>query len=288
MKAFDFNRFLNVARWDLTINRKFYIRQLVIIAGCVLVPIIYKYLVLLANYKLWSSVGIDMAQEQDIVAVSGYFVFIGWAAYVLMSCYMFHNLVTKQARINELTLPATNLERFLWHAGGTVIGTTLIFFVSVALADLLHVILGWAILGQTEFQSLTKATFDISPTFRLTNEIGQAEGIWGILCWLFAWLMGVNFNSTFALGSAYKYKHTFGYMLLFHILWNLALLFVGAAVIGIFATQYFENLIDFLDSFSPNIVFLVIDIILAAVLCFIWWLTYRLYCRAQITTRRNP
>ena len=36
MKAFDFNRFLNVARWDITINRKFYIRQIVIIAGCVL------------------------------------------------------------------------------------------------------------------------------------------------------------------------------------------------------------------------------------------------------------
>ena len=285
MKTFDFNRFLNVARWDLTINRKFYIRQLIIIAGCVLVPIIYKYLVLLANYELWNSVGMAMAQEADIVAVSGYYVFIGGAAYVLMFCYMFHNLVGKQARINELTLPATNLERFLWHAGGTVIGTTLILFLSVAMADLLHVIFGWAILGQTEFQSLTKATFDMSPTFLLANEIGREKGFWGILCWLFVWLLSANFNSTFALGSACKYKHTFGYVFLFHVLWNLALLFVGAATIGFVNHEIVEYLERHL---SLNLVFLILDIILGAILCFMWWLTYRLYCRAQITTRRNP
>ena len=285
MKAFDFNRFLNVARWDLTINRKFYIRQIVIIAGCVLVPIIYKYLVMLANYKLWNSAGMAMAQEQDKVAVSGYFAFIMGAAYVLMFCYMFHNLVTKQARINELTLPATNLERFLWHAGGTVVGTTLIFVVSVVLADLLHVILGWAILGQTEFRSLTNATLNIVPSFEYTNAIGREHGFCGILFWFFVWLLGANFNSTFALGSACKYKHTFGYVLLFHILWNLILLFVAAAAMGLLD----HEIVEYLDRHvSPNVVFLVIDIIMAAVLCFIWWFTYRLYCRAQITTRRNP
>ena len=54
MGNFNFNRFLNVARWDLTINRKFYIRQLIVIAGCVLVPIIVSYMMLLYEYLLIS------------------------------------------------------------------------------------------------------------------------------------------------------------------------------------------------------------------------------------------
>ena len=84
---------------------------------------------------------------------------------VQMFCFMFHNLVTKQGRISELTLPATNLERFLWHAGCSFLGTISVFMASVVVADIVHAILGLVVFGITDPQSITLATWDVFFSF---------------------------------------------------------------------------------------------------------------------------
>lgn len=288
MKAFDFSRFLNVARWDLTINRKFYIRQLVVIAGCVLVPIIINYVVQLYGYWLVSS-DMSFAEYRESVA-SGFYSVTWWVVYyrillvaalIQMFCYMFHNLVTKQGSISELTLPATNSERFLWHAGCSFFGTLLVFMGSILVADLVHAILGWALFGVTNPQSITLATWDVfSFAFRdlkYTNNIA-------LVC--FATFGFLGQLSTFSLGSAFKYRHTFGYVLLFHI----ALQIVSLLLVGMFGLFVAKNNFDIqiiadLPSWLGAWFLATLAIV---IFCLIWWLTYRLYCRAQITTRRNP
>ena len=44
MKAFDFNRFMNVARWDLTVNGKFYTRSALLMVALICMPVVLYYL----------------------------------------------------------------------------------------------------------------------------------------------------------------------------------------------------------------------------------------------------
>lgn len=273
---------LAVAKWDTTVNRKFYNRQVVVIVCCVLIPILYKYLMLLGNFHLFNAAGVGamMAAEQDVKAFSGYFSFIFAVAMVQMFCYMFHGLKTKQGRINELTLPATNGTRFLWHVLVSVLGTTIVFYAGVVIADILHVILGWIMLGQREFQSLTLATWkSVSVVHLIDFDSNYFFQIFGLL-------LSMSFFSTFALGSAWKYRYTFAYVLVYHIgLWLSSMFILGFVLQGVVALF---DVVDNLNFITPQSVNVTIDLVAGAVFTAIWCLTYRLYCRAQITTKRNP
>jgi len=293
MKAFDFNRFLNVARWDITINRKFYIRQIVIIASCVLVPVIFKYLHAVYSYLMMTD-PISFSQYKSIAALgfhdvnsyTYYFCLLFPVAMIQMLCYTFHNLTTKQGRINELTLPATNQERFAWHIVCKVLGTILVFIASILLADLVHVILGWAMFGITDPHSLTCATCKLLTKNELVvNFNGSAYALFSLECFFI--LLGLTFYSTFLLGSALKYKHTFGYVLLFHVVFwivTVILFGMGACVIAHIDMDKLAAL-NAIPEWGQH---LLLNVPALAVLCAMWWLTYRLYCRAQVTTRRNP
>ncbi|MBO4550004.1 MAG: hypothetical protein J5733_04680, partial [Bacteroidaceae bacterium] len=119
MKYFNFHRFLNVARWDLTINSKFYLRSSLLVVALCCFPILMVdlYAILSGNVD----VSREVKYNTDLFV--GLISLVGCAYCVIASGYMFHNLVTKQGRINELTLPATNLEKFVWHFLVIAIGT---------------------------------------------------------------------------------------------------------------------------------------------------------------------
>ena len=118
MKAFDFNRFLNVARWDLSVNSKFYTRSALLMVAIICMPIVVYYLYnMLTNGFFFSAETYDNIHFFVVADV-----LLGIFYSIISSGYIFHNLLTKQGRINELTLPATNLERFLWHVVVIVIG----------------------------------------------------------------------------------------------------------------------------------------------------------------------
>ena len=99
-------------------------------------------------------------------------------------------------------------------------------------------------------------------------------------------LMFLNFISTFSLGSALKYRHTFGYVLLFHIMMQVASLFIFGFIGALLVRVDYD--IHFIESVPTRLVAWSLVALAAAVCCFMWWLTYRQYCRAQITTRLNP
>lgn len=296
MKAFDFNRFLNVARWDLTINRKFYIRQISVIVGCVLVPVILSFLKAIFGYLMTAGSisysvykGIAATAFHDIDFYVFYFALINIGTMILMLCYMFHNFTTKQGRISELTLPATNCERFVWHFVCKVFGTWLVLMASAVLADLLHVVLGWIMFGITDPQSITYAIID----GKIHKNLHILEGFHGdsmsrisLMC--FIQLLGYCFYSTFSLGSAFKYKHTFGYVLLFHVVFWIVTVLIFGLLAGVFVHSDFDAVAAFCDRIPDWLGHIILNLPALVVLCGMWWLTFRLYCRAQITTRRNP
>ena len=125
MKAFDFNRFLNVARWDLSVNSKFYTRSALLMVAIICMPIVIYYLYnMLTNGFFFTTETYD-----NIYSFVSIDTILGLVYTIITSGYIFHNLLTKQGRINELTLPATNLERFLWHVVVIVIGVQVVWLV---------------------------------------------------------------------------------------------------------------------------------------------------------------
>ena len=290
MNTFNFQRFLNVARWDIAINRTFYTRMFILVAAIALLPMLAKYL-----FALWTIIALGGSREayitmnaiDDLSALAGATNFLLPLMLTVMMGYMFHNLVTRQGRINELTLPSTNGERFLWHFCLIVGGGLLTGLASILLADLLHVLLGWAILRQTSFQSYTLLVFkSYGEVWTFLNNVSAGS----VLAALIAAVASLINYSLFALGSAWRYRYSIAYTLLYMFAASLLFTVVTGFVVSAIVNR-FDNiraLLDSLGNISGTAVGTVVLIGEVAVLGLIWWLTYRLYCRAQITTRRNP
>ena len=288
MKQFSIKRFANVARWDLSVNSKFYTRSAIMMMAFISTPIVLFYL-----YNMLTKGFLLMGNTSDNVESFAMTIgLIGLAYSVISAGYMFHNLLTKQGRISELTLPATNLERFIWHAVVIMIGVPLVFFCGVVVADFLHFLFRLMITN-ADIQSLTAAYYwgegdfsnwhNYSPGFEDFMEDYGYELVTTIFIW------GACYTRSFSLFNAWKYRYNIPITFLFYfILWTvlpLILLFLGTMLFSK------ENVLDFMDwikDVNPHNIIIGVGIVGILVYIGIWLLTYRLYKRAQLTTKRNP
>lgn len=284
MKTFDIKRFLMVARWDMAVNSRFYTRILMLVFGGVTLPVIYR------NLRYFFDGGSTVLLNDDLCGLDEIYAFFFGIFFFVMLCHTFHALLTRQGRINELTLPATNLERFSWHVLFTVVGSVAAFMLAVAVADLLHVALGFMLSGQTVFSSLTVRTWEalVFVPVQIMNKLdfSSYNDVMGALCFV---LVTVGYLSTFVLGSAWKYRHTMAMVLLYQV--SFSLLF--SMFLSLLAGTLFKDI-----SMVKSVIRLIEDhdhaaitavtLLFLAGFAFVWWLAYRLYCRAQITTRTNP
>ncbi len=283
---FSFKRFINVARWELSVNSKFYTRSAIMMMAFISTPIVlfYLYNMLTKGFLLMGNTSDNV--ESFAVAIS----LIGLAYTVISAGYMFHNLLTKQGRISELTLPATNLERFIWHAVVIMIGVPLVFFCGVVVADFLHFLFRLMITN-ADIQSLTAAYYwgDFEGWHNATPGLEDFMEDYGyeLVTTIFIW--GACYTRSFSLFNAWKYRYNIPITFLFYfILWTvlpLILLFIG--------TMFFskENVLDFMEwlkDANPHNIIIGVGIVGILVYIGIWLLTYRLYTRAQLTTKRNP
>ena len=286
MKCFSFKRFANVARWDLSVNSKFYTRSAIMMMAFISTPIVLFYV-----YNMLTKGFLLMGDTSDNVESFAMTIgMIGIAYSVVSAGYMFHNLLTKQGRISELTLPATNLERFIWHAVVILIGVPLVFFCGVVVADFLHFLFRLMITN-ADIQSLTAAYYwgDFEGWHNATPGLEDFMEDYGyeLVTTIFIW--GACYTRSFSLFNAWKYRYNIPITFLFYfILWTvlpLVLLFIG--------TMFFskENVLDFMNwikDANPHNIIIGVGIVGILVYIGIWLLTYRLYKRAQLTTKRNP
>ena len=275
---FNFNRFLNVARWDLTVNSKFYTRAAILMVALICSPVMLYYLYsMLTEEYFFTRYIVD-----DVEGFSITIALIGCAYTVISSGYMFHNLLTKQGRINELTLPATNLERFLWHVVVIVLGVNVVYIAGVLCADLLHFIFR-LMMPKADIMSITYV--NLAGCYRNFPEFGNYT--FGVS--LFFVLMVFSYVRSFCLVNAWKYKYniplTFLFYFIFQNVFSLLVLFIGMLF---FSPEWLMSFAEWLRDTSPTTVLVFANIFAALLYCGIWFLTYRLYTRAQLTTKRNP
>ena len=286
MKCSSFKRFINVARWDLSVNSKFYTRSAIMMMAFISTPIVLFYL-----YNMLTKGFLLMGNTSDNVESFAMTIgMIGIAYSVISAGYMFHNLLTKQGRISELTLPATNLERFLWHAVVILIGVPLVFFCGVVVADFLHFLFRLMITN-ADIQSLTATYYwgDFEGWHNATPGLEDFMEDYGYELVTTIYIWGACYTRSFSLFNAWKYRYNIPITFLFYfILWTvlpLVLLFIG--------TMFFskENVLDFMEwikDVNPHNIIIGVGIVGILVYIGIWLLTYRLYKRAQLTTKRNP
>ena len=282
MKQFNFHRFINVARWDLTINSQFYLRAAILMVALICSPVLIYYLFILSSGKLLD----EYLLYDNIFVLCTFTALIGLAICVISSGYMFHNLITRQGRINEFTLPATNLERFLWHFVVIVIGVQIVWFVGVAFADLLHALFRLAI-PNAEIKSMLSFLSVDGYNYANLNELGK----YGIGVMLFFVIMSCCYTRSFCLFNAWKYRYNIPLTFLFYfILQNVLGILSIFILFNLFdSPRAAENVWNWLNNEGHIYTLLVIINILAVLLYIgIWLLTYRLYKRAQLITKRNP
>lgn len=281
INQFNFKRFLNVARWDLSVNSKFYTRSALLMVAVICMPVVLYYLYSMVMKSYLSFATIYDTAEGFATVIN----LIGLAYMIIASGYMFHNLLTKQGRINELTLPATNLERFVWHAVVVIVGVDVVFFAGVLTADLLHVLFRLPI-PNAEIHSITLAAYnyDFSELLELDQFNKNTVGLI-----VFFFLMALCYVRSFSLVNAWKYRYniplTFFIYFLIQTFLPLLVLFIVTQFIS---PEFVSNLWNWLNETSITFWIVCLDIIAALLYVGIWLLTYRLYKRAQLTTKRNP
>ena len=281
INQFNFKRFLNVARWDLSVNSKFYTRSALLMVAVICMPVVLYYLYSMVMKSYLSFATIYDTAEGFATVIN----LIGLAYMIIASGYMFHNLLTKQGRINELTLPATNLERFIWHAVVVIVGVDVVFFAGVLTADLLHVLFRLPI-PNAEIHSITLAAYNYD--FSELLELDQFnKNTFGLI--VFFTLMALCYVRSFSLVNAWKYRYniplTFFIYFLIQTFLPLLVLFIGTQFIS---PEFVSNLWNWLNETNITFWIVCLDIIAALLYVGIWLLTYRLYKRAQLTTKRNP
>lgn len=293
MIQFDMKRFLSVGRWDVTVNKRFYTNQAIALLVLAVAPVVLRYL------SAWAAgdvalFGMDTAALYPamdmgywIGFMTGFYRFVFWVLPVVSLSYMLHNMVRKQGRIQELTLPASNVERFLWHLAFCLLAPMVVFFGSMLLADGINMLFAAVFGCFSQVRSLICAFFVRPCSMPVDFSSGMGHPLLG---YFFEVLSMLCFMSTFALGNAWKYRYNLIFTCLMHVLmWfvlGLCLMFFAGAFLQ-FAG--YDCMADTYCNFDPNgtVMFCLLDLFMLALLVGIWALTYKLYCDAQVTSRRN-
>lgn len=292
MIQFEMKRFLSVARWDMTINKKFYLSQVAGLLVLAVAPVVFQYL-------LWWSSGsisifdfsgnygdVNVPLIKNSLDMGLYYAIVSNFISIIYLGYIFHNLVHKQGRIAELTLPASNVERFLWHALFYLVAPLLVFGCCVLCADAVNLLFALLFGCLPLVSSLTYAWFDaLAKGFVSFGSLDYS-------CWMVAFMIlsSLCYMSTFALGNAIKYRYniilTWLAHMLFWIVLSFGAMFVFGLLLQVCGRECFSHMVIDINVNQP-IWFALGCLIMLILLVGIWALTYRLYCRAQITTRRN-
>lgn len=284
----SFDNIKKIAQWDLTINRAAYRKLfLTIILGNFIifffhiVPQVYTVM----NYGEESIIPeIEMYGDYN---TANFLLVINLLAYILAMGMMFSSLATRQGRLNEFLLPASNAERFTWRVFSTTIGTAACIVVSLIAYDLLQMLV----------HELAFTSYPTKSIFVMTGLIGgesrpipEGEGLEWFFANLFSLLNFIALASSYILGSAIKYRKSIAWTTLVHTCIVMLLIFIFIFMIN---TGLADALADFMQGLFGNhendwIFFCILCVLLSCLCLFFWRKTYKLYCRGQLTSRLNP
>ncbi|MCM1313228.1 MAG: hypothetical protein NC206_07115 [Bacteroides sp.] len=314
MENFNKQQFLQVAKWDLTINSTFYRNiAIVTLAGILSITLFaffIRWIVVAGTSSDYSEDYQDIFMQssgytttEGIVICVSYFIF---AMSLIFAGCINHPLRNKQGRISTLTLPATNLEKYLWHALLMTVGCGLFCGLCIIVTDLIYILFSFLVFPTGSVYSITLQFFHYlfgSPSVDINtgiiDEVMQAiesEGIINLSSFkMVSCATGILMTSIFAFGNAVKYKNNIILTVIFLTLLQFAffiLFSVGIILFGESIGEYLfnwanEHLTEEMLPTIINSILIGIGIISLGISALLWRQSYRLYCKAQVTSNTN-
>ena len=312
--AFDNNRFTNFAKYDLTINKNFY--RNITLATLVGTIGIATFMFLMRYLAYEGSGGAEWVRPDNPAhynSATGSCIYIVSYLVIMMSIFggcWAHNLRNKQGRIIELTLPATNLEKFLWHLLLMLGGGFLVCLISLLIADGINCLLTLCVFGSEDgFISLTAPiaktlaiqpiatdassglTIDSSsyPDANLQTDLPAELNVflWGMGAFAISALIAGPICYVFGNALIYKFNIIVTYIVLMILGFLASIIFVIALGTILSSSDIMYEFIasDDKTTFAHmGYAFIACSIVqLLAAAGLIFW-SYRLYTKAQIIT----
>lgn len=305
MSNINRQRFLNYAKWDLTINKSFYRNMTIATASIIFMVTIMGFFIRWTGWKSTKAVidatmgDISSRMENallDKLSVNGtaaVIAIICALAMIVFAGCINHPLRNKQGRITALTLPATNGEKFLWHVILMIGGGFLLCVVSLLLADLFNAALSLVTFGPEGVMSMTGAIvnncidlykeLDYLRTDEDASVFVNSLIIYMIICYPFM-------LTIFAFGNALKYK----FNILFTIIVLQVIQFVFSILFLIGMISIGTTVSEWIDSIDEETIFNIVlslinitSVVMVGLMVFMWWKSYNLYCKAQVTSTWN-
>ena len=274
MENFNIQRFGNVCSRLVMIRKQEYFRMFL---GLMLV---FTFFSVLACNPFKLEALSDEDYKLAFLKISGFIGVISAIYVVLSSAMIISDLKTKQQRIDELALPATNLEKFVARAIGSTLLAVIILVVAFFVADLLQMLINM-LLHKGTFASTTVMIKDAITKIRILDIKPSAEET-------FMSVSMSNILSFLAPNACY----ILGGMLFRKTAWlktSLALIIPGIIISNLFVgygylvykyTDYVVYIPEWIQSkwFSTTLS------IVQIVVCY--YLAYRIYCRLQAINTR--
>lgn len=154
MATFNFQRFQNFLRWDLTYNKKFYWGAAKMI--------LFSFLAITMIVVLFTTNVISKNSYSEYIThtLAASFTGIGIIFFIIMFGYTLKNLSTKQGRTFEMSIPATNIEKFTAHYLTTLIGVPGLIIVSIIICDVICATLSLTYFQDSATHSIIKQMID--------------------------------------------------------------------------------------------------------------------------------
>ena len=146
MGTFNTKRFANYANFDLTINKNFYRNLALVLFFTIVGVVVFSFFMRWLTYQVSapSQIYNDLMLTSLVVTA-----IMQFSLYIAGGCTL-HPLRNKQGRITNLTMPATNLEKYSWHVLICVVGAIVVSVLSIAIADLINYLMTIAVFKDTE------------------------------------------------------------------------------------------------------------------------------------------
>lgn len=274
MENFNIQRFGNVCSRLVMIRKQEYFRMFL---GLMLV---FTFFSVLACNPFKLEALSDEDYKLAFLKISGFIGVISAIYVVLSGAMIISDLKTKQQRIDELALPATNLEKFVARAIGSTLLAVIILVVAFFVADLLQMLINM-LLHKGTFASTTVMIKDAITKIRILDIKPSAEET-------FMSVSMSNILSFLAPNACY----ILGGMLFRKTAWlktSLALIIPGIIISNLFVgygylvykyTDYVVYIPEWIQSkwFSTTLS------IVQIVVCY--YFAYRIYCRLQAINTR--
>ncbi|WP_314963333.1 hypothetical protein [Prevotella pallens] len=274
METFNIQRFGNVCTRLVMLRKKEYFNIFLAVvlfvglfcvftcnpfSGDAIEPLQYKYLFLQLGMTIYSF---------SLILIT------------LYGANIIRDLKTKQQRIDELVLPATNLEKFTARVLASTVLILIILVAGIMVADVLQMLINM-LLHKGTFASFCLSSFNVAFTELQTSILAIENVLHKPIRFMFL-LTLISSNAFYLLGGMLFRKTAWLKTTLAVIVISIALfcLFVGYAYVVYGYTNYVVYMPEWMQESWFNITLLIVQT------CACYYFAYRIYCRLQAINTR--